>query len=118
VGKMSRSKGKVAEREVATLLRNLGFTDARRGVQFRGTPDSPDVVGIPGAAVEVKRREAGNVVRWLEEAAEDAGTDLVPLVFHRRSRTAWAITLYAGDLWRLYRLLAAAQARGCDVETT
>jgi Holliday junction resolvase len=39
----SRNKGKVGEREFASLLREHGF-DARRGQQFSGSPDSPDVV--------------------------------------------------------------------------
>ena len=39
----SRQKGKVGEREFAALLRVQGF-DARRGVQFCGGVDSPDVV--------------------------------------------------------------------------
>ena len=39
----SRQKGKVGEREFAALLRVHGF-DARRGQQFAGGGDSPDVV--------------------------------------------------------------------------
>lgn len=111
VGRASRDKGKAAEREVAILLRSLGFPNAHRGRQFKGTPDSPDVAGIQGAHIEVKRRESGNVAKWLEQAATDAGTELVPLVFHRRSHSAWAITLYAGDLLRLQDLLHHAMMR-------
>ena len=114
MGKASRDKGKAAEREVAELLRNLGFATARRGRQYAGHPDAPDVLGIPGAHIEVKRREAGNVAKWLTQAAQDAGTTQVPLVFHRRSRELWHITLYAGDVWRLFLLLHTARATTLD----
>lgn len=114
MGKASRDKGKAAEREVANLLRAHGFDAARRGRQYAGTPDSPDVVGIPGCAIEVKRRESGNVTKWLEQAAEDSGPDLMPIVFHRRSRTAWHVTIYAGDLWRLHEILSVAKGQGSD----
>ena len=52
----SRQKGKVGEREFAALLREHGF-DARRGQQFSGSPDSPDVVSdaLAWLHVEVKR---------------------------------------------------------------
>lgn len=39
----SRAKGKHGEREAAKFLRSLGFT-ARRGQQFAGGSQSPDVV--------------------------------------------------------------------------
>jgi hypothetical protein len=114
----SRRKGASAELELVHVLRALGFTGARRGQQFRGTADSPDVVdAIPGAAIESKRRKSA-VDGWWEKAAAEAGPELVPIVMHRRDRGVWKLTIALGDIWRLYRLLAAARARGCDVETT
>lgn len=52
----SRDKGKRGEREFASLLREHGF-DARRGQQFAGGADSPDVVSdaLAWLHVEVKR---------------------------------------------------------------
>jgi Holliday junction resolvase len=52
----SKRKGKEGEREFAHLCQTFGF-QARRGQQYRGGPDSPDVVGLPFLHVEVKRRE-------------------------------------------------------------
>ena len=43
----SRRKGKEGELEVARILRDHGY-DSRRGVQYSGSPDSPDVTGLPG----------------------------------------------------------------------
>jgi hypothetical protein len=118
LGRSQREKGKRGERAAAEVLRALGFTDCRRGRQYAGHPDAPDVVGIPGAHLEVKVRQAGNVTRWLEEAAEDGGPERVPLVMHKRNGEVFKITFFASDIWRLYRLLSAAQSRGCDVEST
>ena len=57
MGKTSRDKGKRGEREVASLLRSYGY-DTHRGQQYHGGKDSPDVVGLPGIHIEVKRTEA------------------------------------------------------------
>ena len=56
----SRAKGCRGEREVAALLRANGFPSARRGQQFRGTADSPDVVcdELPNLFMEVKTSPA------------------------------------------------------------
>jgi hypothetical protein len=44
MGRMSRQKGKRGEREAAAELGQLLGVDARRGVQYQGGPESPDVV--------------------------------------------------------------------------
>ena len=41
----SRRKGAVGEREIAKYLREHGFTEARRGQQFKGGADSPMLLG-------------------------------------------------------------------------
>jgi len=108
----SREKGCKGEREWAKWLRDtLGLTDARRGQQFKGTPDSPDVVGgIPGTHPEVKRVEALNLAAAMKKAVEDAGDD-VPYVAHRRNRTEWLITIRAADLVRLCECVAAGAGK-------
>ena len=111
MGKPSRDKGKRAEREVAEILRALDFPAARRGRQYSGSPESPDVVGIDGAHLEIKHRQAGNVAKWLDECAEDAGPELLPLLIHRSDRSVFKLTLYLGDVWRLYELLHKAQVQ-------
>ena len=42
----SRTKGKRGELELAKALRLYGY-DARRGQQYHGGADSPDVIGLP-----------------------------------------------------------------------
>jgi len=85
MGRMSRQKGKRGEREAAAELGSLLGCDARRGVQFQGGPDSPDVVlkGV-NIHVEAKRVEALSLYAAIEQARDDAGGK-VPIVWHRRN---------------------------------
>ena len=94
MGKMSRDKGKVGEREVAELLRDHGFAGAR-GVQYRGGPDSPDVVGLPGYHIEVKRVESFNLYNAFAQAAVEKPDDVTPVVFHRKNGKPWVAVVLA-----------------------
>ena len=92
----SRQKGASGERELAAFLREHGY-EARRGVQFSGSPDSPDVVTDFPFHVECKRVEALSIYKALAQASRDAG-DQTPLVCHRRSRQEWVAILKLEDL--------------------
>jgi Holliday junction resolvase len=101
----SRDKGARGEREWAAYLAEMGFP-ARRGCQFQGTPDSPDVSGgIPGTHAEVKRVERLNVDAAMEQAEADAGDAAIPYVAHRRNRKPWLVTLRACDLVEFARAI-------------
>ena len=96
----SREKGKRGERYYANWLRDNFNLNARRGVQYAGGQDSPDVVGgFPDTHVEVKFVEALNIQNAMEQAIRDAGTN-VPYVAHKRNRKEMLITLRADDLAR------------------
>jgi len=97
IGKASKNKGKVGEREVAALLRQRGW-ESRRGVQFQGGNDSPDVVTtLPDVHIEVKRTETLSLYKALEQAIEDAGEGKIPTVWHRRNQKQWVVALNASD---------------------
>lgn len=104
MGMMSKRKGKVGEREVAQLLRDHGF-DGKRGVQHKGGADSPDVLGLPGFHIEVKRVEQFNLYEALNQAEQDVGERgpglPVPVVFHRRNGRPWVAVIRADDLLKL-----------------
>lgn len=102
MGKMSRDKGKRAEREVAELLRSHGFA-ARRGVQFAGGPDSPDVVGLPGVHLEVKRTEALRLYPAVEQAVTDRKPGDLATVWHRQNGRGWLVIMPVEDFVSLYR---------------
>lgn len=93
----SRDKGKRGELEFAKFLRDHGYEGARRGQQFSGANGDADVVGLPGYHVEVKRVEALNIDKALDQAIDDAREDEIPVVFHRKNKTEWKATLLADD---------------------
>lgn len=94
MGARSKRKGADGERDCANFLREHGF-DAHRGRQYHGGPDSPDVVGIPGYHIEVKRTEAFRLYPALEQAQEDAGEGETPVVFHRKNGKRWVVVMDA-----------------------
>lgn len=97
----SRQKGAAAERELATLLVERGYVRARRGQQFKGGAESPDVVGLDGFHVECKRVEQGNLYKWLDQAIKDAGDKSTPLVVHRKNKREWVAILRFDDFLNL-----------------
>ena len=101
----SNQKGKRGEREWRDVLRAAGF-DARRGQQFAGGTDSPDVIcpALAGFHFEVKRVEKLNIENAVAQAVEDAGTK-TPTVAHKRNRGDWFVTMRADDWLKLVGLL-------------
>lgn len=99
----SRNKGKVGEREFAALLREHGF-DARRGQQFSGGAESPDVVSeaLAWLHIEIKRVQNLNLTDACIQAEGDcAGKPWI--VAHRRNHAPWLITMRAETFFRLLR---------------
>jgi len=97
----SNRKGKSGEREFAAYLRGHGI-EARRGQQFSGSPDSPDVISSLPFHVEVKRVESLNLGKACEQAASDAG-GRPWVVASRRNRGPWLITMNAETFLSLVR---------------
>lgn len=100
MGRMSRNKGKTGEREVAKLLREYGY-HGKRGNQFKGGPESPDVAGLPEHHIEVKRVEAFRLYDALAQANSDAGPFDIPVVFHRSNGHPWVVVLEARDYLKM-----------------
>jgi Holliday junction resolvase len=98
-----RSKGARGEREAAKLLRDLGFAGARRGQQFRGGYDTPDVIceALPGILLEVKCEQAvkPGTKRFDDVWAKvrlDAGSRQ-PALLWRHDRQKWNLTFHASN---------------------
>jgi len=87
MGMKSKRKGTAGERELAHYLSTAGHP-ARRGRQYSGDPDAPDVIApsIP-FHIECKRVERFNAYAALEQAEADA--DGPALVAHRRNGKPW-----------------------------
>ena len=101
----SCQKGKRGERAWRDELLAHGY-QARRGQQFSGSPDSPDVVcpDLPGLHFEVKVVEKLNLGQAMDQAARDASAR-IPVVAHKRNRGPWLVTMRADD-W--FKMLATA----------
>ncbi len=102
----SCQKGKRGERGWRDELVAHGY-NARRGQQFSGSPDSPDVVcdSLPGFHFEVKAVERLNINQAMSQSIDDAGHK-IPVVAHKKNRGDWLVTMRASD-W--FELLARAQ---------
>jgi Holliday junction resolvase len=105
----SREKGKRGERQWRDELRAQGFA-ARRGQQFSGSPDSPDVVcdSLPWIHFEVKAVERLNIEDAMEQARRDAGRlatgcQKMPIVAHKRNFREWLVTMTAEVFFRFLR---------------
>ena len=101
MGRKSRNKGASGERELARELSRLLGVEARRGCQYHGGPESPDVVAeIPDVHIECKRSERLRLYEALEQAIGDAGQK-VPVVVHRQNRKPWVVIARLEDLPKL-----------------
>jgi hypothetical protein len=103
MGLMSRTKGKVGEREIAALVRDLTGWDVRRRV--RQHDGDSDLEGVPGWSVEVKRHATApraDIRAWYAQAQRQAAADgLLPVLFYRRDRDDWRA------VWPLASMLGA-----------
>lgn len=107
MGKASRDKGKRGERELAAKLREYGY-EARRGVQYHGGENSPDVIGLPGMHIECKRTESLRLWDALAQAKHDAGSNM-PCVMHRKNDCPWVVIMGLEDWMQIYAEWEAGQ---------
>ena len=97
----SRDKGARFERAISELLRDHGW-DARRGQQFSGGGDSPDVVhSIPNLHIEAKAVENLNLYKAMEQAQKDAKWGDIPSVWHKKNGKEVLVTITAKDFLEL-----------------
>jgi len=98
MGSMSKNKGKRGELELSGELRRLFGVNARRGVQYCGGANSPDVITDLPIHCEVKRTEKLSLYPAMRQAVKDAGEGKVPIVFHRQNREEWLAIIRLNDL--------------------
>ena len=107
---MSRNKGKAGERACAAEMGALlGISDCRRGVQYCGGNDSPDVI-LPGTRlhVECKRTETLSLYTAMAQAVADAPASSVPMIWHRRSHKKSLIVIESARLVEFARAVIDA----------
>lgn len=97
----SKQKGSRGERDLAAFIRDFGF-EARRGQQFQGGTDSPDVVtNIPGIHIECKFTEKLRLYDALDQAERDRRDHEIPIVAHRQNNRRWVAILSLEDFIKL-----------------
>ena len=90
MSKMSRNKGASSERELLKLLsEELGLEKGlnRNLSQTRG--GGADCIELSGWAIEVKRQEKLNIMKWWEQTVAQCKNGRAPLLFYRQSRYPW-----------------------------
>lgn len=102
MSKLSKSKGKRGELELAHKLRSLGYVNAHRSQQYCGSASSADVVGLPYIHIECKRTERLSIYKAYAQACRDAGNDTIPVVMHRQSNKPWLVIMSLEDWSKLY----------------
>ena len=102
MGKSSQRKGALGERELASILKTHGYDCTRGGSLSFG--EVPDLSGLPGIHIEVKRVKKLNVVEAMEQSIRDSEQMFggVPTLFHRRNRKPWLVTMRLEDWLMLY----------------
>jgi len=104
----SKQKGKKGELEFAHECEKFGLTGVHRTAQTNGKLEHSlaDCEGLDGIHVEVKRVEALNVDKAMEQAIDDLKTKKekrIPVVFHRKNRKPWLATAKFEDWVKFYK---------------
>lgn len=102
MGSKSTRKGANGEREVMAILREHGYPVERGGTQSYG--QRPDLYGVDGIHLEIKRSETTKIWEWMAQSQRDAARfkDGWPTVIFRRSRSGWLICMQLSDWLDLY----------------
>ena len=103
MGKSQQRKGRRGEEELAEVLREYGYDIQRGGSMTFG--EVPDLIGLPGVHIECKRVEKLNIDTAMQQAITDAErfNDGVPIVFHRKNRRPWLVTLRLSDFMSIFK---------------
>ena len=97
-----KRKGKEGELELAHKLQEYGY-DAKRSVQYNGKDGQADVLGLPNIHIECKRVEKLNIYDAIAQAKRDAKNGDKPMVFHRKNRCNWLVTMELDVFMKLYK---------------
>ena len=102
MGKGQQRKGADGERELAAILQEHGYQCCRGGSLTFGSV--PDLEGLPGIHIEVKRVEHLNIHEAMKQAQGDAARfGGMPAVFHRKNREPWLVTMKLSDWIEIYK---------------
>lgn len=104
------------------IERVMGWT-ANRTAQHCGDAGDSDILihQLPQVFAEVKRVEKLNVQAAMDKASQQAeAAGKIPVLFHRRNRTPWLVTLKLDQLPQFADMMEAAkcmQGEGKEIES-
>lgn len=93
MGAMQRTKGRAGEQKVVNLLKEHGFTTARRNLSQ--TRDSGyDITGLEPLAIEVKDHKRLTPSQWWQQTTANATGQLIPvLIYHIPHTSRWEVRI-------------------------
>ena len=104
MGHRSQRKGRAGELELVSVLKGYGYENVQPG-EAVSYGVVPDIVGLPGVHIECKRCEALRIADWMKQAERDAQRfhDGLPVIFHRRNRQPWLVTMRLDSFMEIYK---------------
>jgi Holliday junction resolvase len=90
----SRRKGRVAERELEQLIADRGI-EVDRSLGGRQQPYGD--IRIPGVAIECRRRERVEIIKWSRDHEAQVPDHLTPAVAYRTNGEPWRVSLPLAD---------------------
>lgn len=103
----SRAKGARNERMWASICRDEGYSLTRRGCQFAGGPDSPDIqtgdAELERIHFEVKSGKRIDVWGAIAQAERDKALGKLAVCPLHRDRYDWIVAMPSHDWFRLLR---------------
>lgn len=107
MGRSAQRKGRRGENELSEILNQHGY-NTRPGAPL-SYGSEPDIEGLDGIHVEIKRRENPDIPAALRQAEEDAQYfGGIPVVFVRGNRQKWRCVLDLEHFLTLYDKAKAA----------
>jgi Holliday junction resolvase len=102
MGISSQRKGRSAEIELSRILQDYGYAVKPGDPVSYG--ETPDLTGLPGIHIECKRCEQLRLSEWMKQAEKDAArfSDGLPIIFHRRNREPWNVTMRLSVFMKIY----------------
>ena len=101
----SKNKGKRFEIECVHMLKDKGFTEARRTAQYCGNSgDASDVVGLTGIHIECKFSQHFRIYDYMTQAVRDSSkSGNKPAVFFRSNNKETLVCMRFDDWMDLYK---------------
>lgn len=90
----SRRKGRAAERELESLIATRGIEVDR---SLGGWHQPYGDIRIPGTAIECRRRERVEIVKWSREHEAQVPGHLIPALAYRTNGEPWRVSLPLDD---------------------